>query len=117
MKYMFLIYQDVAVEQKMNHEEQMALFNEYVALDESLKEAGVSVLGSHALQPTSTATTVQLRGGKTLTSDGPFAETKEHLGGYYILDCENLDEAIKWAAKIPNAKDGSIEIRPVWTFE
>jgi len=69
------------------------------------------------LQPIATATSVRVRSGETLTTDGPFAETKEQLGGYYMLDCENLDEAIKWASKIPGAKDGTIEVRPIWEFE
>jgi len=60
---------------------------------------------------------VRVRNGKITTIDGPFAETKEQLGGYYMLNCENLDQAIEWAAKIPGAKDGSIEIRPIWEFE
>jgi hypothetical protein len=70
-----------------------------------------------ALMPTQTATTVRLRNGNTLTTDGPFAETKEQLGGFYLLKCKDLDEAVEFAAKVPAAKDGSIEIRPVMEFE
>ena len=66
------------------------------------------------LQPASAATTVRIRNGETLVTDGPFAETKEQLGGYYVLECENIDEALEYAAKIPAAEDGSIEVRPVW---
>jgi len=73
--------------------------------------------GSERLQPASTATTVRVRGGKTATTDGPFAETKEAVGGYYEIDVKNLDEAIAWAAKIPTAEYGSIEIRPIWEPE
>ena len=73
--------------------------------------------GGDALQPVATATTVRVRDGATETTDGPFAETKEQLGGFYILDCEDLDEAIEYAAKIPSAKFGSIEIRPIMVFE
>ena len=75
------------------------------------------MLGSNALQPVATATTVRVRGGKTETTDGPFAETKEQLGGYYLLDCKDLDQAIEYAARIPSAKNGSVEVRPVMQFE
>ncbi len=75
------------------------------------------VRGSNALQDISTATTVRVRNGKTETTDGPFAETKEQLGGYYLLDCKDLDEAIEYAAKIPSAKLGSIEVRPILKFD
>ena len=68
------------------------------------------------LQPTTAATTVRIRNGETLVTDGPFAETKEQLGGYYVLDCENIDEALAYAAKIPAAESGSIEVRPVWAM-
>jgi hypothetical protein len=70
-----------------------------------------------ALLPTSAATTVRVRDGETLTTDGPFAETKEQLGGFYLLDCPDLDDAIKWAARIPGARTGSVEIRPVMEFD
>jgi hypothetical protein len=73
--------------------------------------------GANALQPVATATTVRVRDGKTETTDGPFAETKEQLGGYYLLDCKDLDEAIEYAAKIPSARFGSIEIRPIMKFD
>ena len=68
----------------------------------------------NGLSPIADATTMRVREGRTLITDGPFAETHEQLGGYYVLDCQDLDEAIRWAAKIPSAKDGSIEIRPLW---
>jgi hypothetical protein len=84
----------------------------YAAFTNEVKEKKVYVTGE-ALQPTSTATTVRVRGGKTATTDGPFAETKEQLGGFYLLDCKNLDEAIEYAAKIPGASMGSVEIRPI----
>ena len=74
------------------------------------------MLHGEALEPSAVATTVRVQDSKVLTTDGPFAETKEQLGGYYILDCENLDEAIELAAKIPHAKKGSIEIRPVMNY-
>ena len=74
-------------------------------------------MAADALQPTTTATSVRVRDGKTITTDGPFAETKEQLGGYYLLDCKDLDEALEFAAKIPGAKIGSIEVRPVMVFD
>ena len=73
--------------------------------------------GGDALEPVSTATSVRVRGGKTVTTDGPFAETKEQLGGFYVVDAENLDEAIEWAAKIPTAEFGTIEVRPLMVFD
>jgi hypothetical protein len=88
------------------------VFGGYMTFTEEVKSAKV-MLGGEALQPCATATTVRVRDGKTLTTDGPFAETKEQLGGFYLLDCKDLDEAIRWAAKIPGATYGSIEIRPV----
>ena len=91
--------------------------NAYWAFGGELKAAEVPVAAGEALHPTSAATTVRVRNGQTLTSDGPFAETKEQLGGFYILDVDNLDEAIKWASKIPDAKGGSVEIRPLVVFE
>ncbi len=89
---------------------------EYMAFGES---AASVLTGGHALQPTSTATTVRVHGGKggdVVTSDGPFAETKEVLGGFYLLQCTDLDEALRWAAKIPGAWHGSVEVRPVVEF-
>ncbi len=88
----------------------------YGAFGEAAQAAGV-MLGGEGLQPTSTATTVRVRDGEALTTDGPFAETREQLGGYYLLDCKDLDEAIGWAAKIPGAQTGSIEVRPVMDYE
>ena len=73
------------------------------------------LLSNNGLSPTHSATTVRVRGGQTLTTDGPFAETHEQLGGYSVLDCPNLDEAIRWAAKIPYAQYGSVEVRPLWS--
>jgi hypothetical protein len=87
----------------------MGDYNAYTAM---LRERG-AYLAAEALQPVQTATSVRIRDDRTLTTDGPFAETKEALGGYYVLDCRDLDEAIAYAAKIPPARHGSIEIRPV----
>jgi hypothetical protein len=88
----------------------------YETFASEAEQRGMAPVG-HALQPVSTATTVQVRAGKVLTTDGPFAETKEQLGGYYILNCGNLDEAIEMATKIPGALTGSVEIRPIMVFE
>jgi hypothetical protein len=108
VRYMFLIF---------DQESEIAtrgvnLYPEYEAFGEEVTKAGVIRAGD-PLQPAGTATTVRVRGGKTATTDGPFAETKEQLGGYYILDCKDLDEAIAYAAKIPSARFGSIEVRPI----
>jgi hypothetical protein len=84
----------------------------YATFTEDIQKSGI-MKGGDALLPTSMASTVRVRDGKTLTTDGPFAETKEQLGGYYEFECKDLDEAIKWAAKIPGAADGSIELRPI----
>lgn len=108
MKYAFLIYEDEPV-----HED---LMEGYVAFNAEMEALGVMVAGE-ALQPTATATTVRVRGGAAAATDGPFAETKEQLGGFYILECRDLDEAIACAAKIPHATNGSVEVRPLVTFE
>jgi hypothetical protein len=114
MRYLLLIYQDEVARSQWSEQEQAAEYQEYFAFGAETEKRGVSA-GS-ALMPTNTATTVRVRNGKTLTTDGPFAETKEQLGGYYMLDCDNLDEAIEIAGKIPGARHGSIEIRPVMEF-
>jgi len=92
------------------------LIEQYNEFGEQAQAAGVMV-GGNALQPVSTATSVQLRNGKNVITDGPFAESKEQLGGYYLLECKDLDEAIEWAAKIPSARYGTIEVRPVIVFD
>jgi hypothetical protein len=112
MQYMILIYSDEKAQAGMSQEDMqqvMAAYGEYSA---ALAAAKVT-LGGAALHPISTASTVRVRNGKTATTDGPFAETKEQFGGYYIIDVPNLDEAIKWAARCPGAKNGSVEVRPV----
>ena len=115
MRYLCLIYSEEEAQAKMSQEEMGALFGGYEAFTEELQKAG-KMLAGEALQPTATATTVQVRTGKTLTTDGPFAETKEQLGGFYMIEAEDLDEAIAWAAKIPSAAIGSIEVRPIMEF-
>lgn len=111
MRYLLLIYQDEVAHSQWSEEKLAAEYQDYFAFGEQTEKRGV--LAGDALLPTNTATTVRVRNGKTLTTDGPFAETKEQLGGYYVLECNDLDEAIEIAAKIPGARDGSIEIRPV----
>ena len=88
------------------------MYGAYMAYNMELAGAGVLV-GAASLQPIATATTVRVKSGKPTTTDGPFAETKEQLGGYYIVNCANLDEALKWAAKCPGADGGSCEVRPL----
>jgi hypothetical protein len=116
MRYMALIYGDEVAYARKSQAELAAEYEAYTAFGVQAEKLGVKVEGE-ALHPTSSATTVRVRNGKTLTTDGPFAETKEQLGGYYIYDAKDLDEAIKIAAMIPGAKDGSIEIRPIVIFE
>ena len=89
----------------------------YMAFDQTIQEAGVATGLGEALQPSATATVVKMRDGKTLTTSGPFAETKEQLGGFYILDCTDIDQAIKYAAMIPGAKTGCVEIRPLMVLD
>lgn len=113
MRYLALIYNNEAAYSQWSQE---ALGAEYQAYNVFGTEQGKFLAGGDALQPINTATTVRVRDGKTLTTDGPFAETKEQLGGYYVLNCKDLDEAIEVAAKIPGATHGSIEIRPVMEF-
>jgi hypothetical protein len=114
VRYLALIYTDENV--VWSDEEQQEVMAAYLAFGEEGGKAGVLGDAGEALQPTSTATTVRVRNGETLTTDGPFAETKEQLGGFYLLQCDNLDQAIEWAAKIPGAKHGSIEVRPIMEF-
>ncbi len=112
MQYMLLIYGNETQWQRMSEAERGQIFQEYGAFTNGLRERGAYVDGA-PLQPTSTATTVRLRDGEQLVTDGPFAETKEQLGGYYIVEADSIDEAIEHAAKIPSARSGSIEVRPV----
>ena len=112
MQYLLLIYGDENGWETMSEEERGQIFQAYGTYTQELQDSGAMVAGD-ALQPTPTATTVRVRNEETLTTDGPFAETKEQLGGYYLLDCKDLDDALNWAARIPEAKTGSIEVRPV----
>ncbi|HSD24266.1 MAG TPA: YciI family protein [Solirubrobacterales bacterium] len=116
MKYAFTIYVDEAGREAASEEDRNAMAQAYGALTQEMQEKGV-LLAGEGLYPTPTATTVQVRNGERSVTDGPFAETKEQLGGFYVLDCKDLDEAIGWAAKIPGAQIGSVEIRPVMVFD
>ena len=112
MEYMLLIYGDEAAANAMTAEEGERMTGEYMAFTQELIDAG-ALAGGSALQGTDTATTVRSRNGATTTTDGPFAETKEVLGGYYIVECDDLDQAIAWAGKIPGARTGAVEVRPL----
>jgi hypothetical protein len=117
MRYLLLIYGDETRGMSMGEDQQKALLDEWMQYTEEIRGAGAAVAGD-ALQPTSTATTVT-RGddGAALVTDGPFAETREQLGGYYLLDVKDLDEAIEWARKCPGSRTGKIELRPINEFD
>ena len=115
MKYLCLIYDDEKKMATMSKDEGEAFMGEYFAFTEGIKKTG-HYLGGNALQPVNTATTLRNRAGKLSTTDGPFAETKEQLGGYYLIEARDLNDALQVAAKIPSAKTGSIEVRPIQEF-
>jgi hypothetical protein len=114
MQYALLIYTDETADANASKQEQDAVMAGYFAFGEQFKE---QLTGGEALVATNAATTVRVRDGKTLTTDGPFAETKEQLGGFYLVNASDLDEAIQIATNIPGVKYGSIEVRPVMVFE
>ena len=116
MKYLLLIYRSDEAYVKMTPEQRKALSGEYGAFTQSIVQSGHFKAGD-GLQPTTTATTVRVRDGKMLTTDGPFAETREQLGGYYLVEAKDLDTALAIAARIPGAKTGSIEVRPVMVYD
>ena len=115
MQYLLLIYDNEAKMKTATERDRNAMMAAYRDFTAGIMKSGNMKAGD-ALQPTSTATTVRVRDGKTLTTDGPFAETKEQLGGYYLIEAGNLDEAIKIAARIPSAAFGSIEVRPIMVY-
>lgn len=115
MRYLALIYDTEQDPSTIAPPAMEAVMGAYNRFTEAVRAAGVMLAGE-ALQPTSTATTVRVRNGQRLTTDGPFAETKEALGGFYLLECRDLDQAIEWAAQIPGAETGSIEVRPLVEF-
>ena len=112
MKYLCLIYDVESGWATMPKAEADAIMGEYRAFTESIQKSGHHV-GGNQLQPTSAATTVRVRNGKVSATDGPFAETKEQLGGYYMIEAKDLNDAIQVASRIPSAKVGSIEVRPI----
>ena len=116
MQYLLLIYESEALDKTRTPDEQASLLEEYLTLTEELKTQG-RMLGGEALQSVDTAKTVRIKDNKSVVTDGPFAETKEQLGGFYFIEAESLSEAEQIAAKIPAAKTGSIEIRPVIKYE
>ncbi|MEE9386272.1 MAG: YciI family protein [Nannocystaceae bacterium] len=116
MQYLLLIYSNEQSDAQVPEEKQRQVFGQWMAYSEELKATKAFVAGD-ALAPTATATSVRVRSGDRIVSDGPFAETKEQLGGYYMIDVENLDQAIEWAGKCPGALNGTIEIRPVMVFD
>ena len=112
MKYLCLIYDEEKKIHAMPKAETDAFMRDYFAFTEGIRKSG-HYLGGNPLQPVQTATTVRVRNGKVSTTDGPFAETKEQLGGYYLIEAKNLDDAIQVASRIPSAKLGSVEVRPI----
>src|SRR5207302_1613190 len=116
MQYLLLIYRNDAEYVKMGPAERKEMSAEYGAFTQSIIQSGHFKAGD-GLQPTTTATTVRVRDGKMLTTDGPFAETREQLGGYYLVEAKDLDTALGLAARIPGAKTGSIEVRPVMIYD
>jgi hypothetical protein len=116
MQYLLLIYQNEVEYAKIDPATSQKMMEEYGAFTQSIIRSGNFKAGDR-LRPTTTATTVRVRDGKTLTTDGPFAETREQLGGYYLIDAPDLDAALAIAARIPSARLGSIEVRPIWVYD
>jgi len=115
MRYLCLIYDEEKRQGSMSKTEGDAMMGEYYAFTEGIKKSG-HYLGGEALQPVGTATSVRVRNGKTSTTDGPFAETKEQLGGYYLIQAKDLNDAIQVASRIPSARMGTVEVRPIMEF-
>jgi hypothetical protein len=115
MQYLAIIYNDESFYANATPEEIGAIYQAHGELGEASRAAGVFV-GGEGLQPTATATTLRVRDGERMLTDGPYAETKEQLGGYYVFECKDLDDALNWAARIPEAKSGAVEVRPVMDY-
>src|SRR5215212_6528106 len=115
MKYMFTIYTDESRFRTLGPKEGAEMTASYSAFTESARAAGVLLAGD-GLQPTATATTIRVRDGERLLTDGPFAETKEQLAGYYVLELGSIDDALEWGARIPGAAHGAVEVRPVMVY-
>ena len=116
MRYLLSIFVDESTFAGATPEEREAMSSAYVDFTDAVEKAGV-LRGGDGLQPSATATTVRRREGELLLTDGPFAETREQLGGYYLLECGDLDEAVGWAGQIPGAQWGAVEVRPVLVYE
>jgi hypothetical protein len=115
MQYLLMIYANEAEHARIDEASGKKLYEEYGVFTQGIVQSGNFKAGDR-LRPVDTATTVRVRDGKTLTTDGPFAETREQLGGYYLIEAKDLDEALAIAAKIPSARYGSIEVRPIWVY-
>src|SRR5438105_11601585 len=115
MQYLLMIYQNEVEYAKNDAATSQKMLGEYQTFTQAIIQSGNFKAGDR-LQPTTTATTVRVRDGKTLTTDGPFAETREQLGGYYLVEAKDLDAALGIAARIPGARLGSIEVRPIWVY-
>jgi len=115
MQYMLLIYGDERAAESVPREQMTETINAYIAYTQALQNAKVLV-ASNRLRPTATATAVRIKDGQTNVLDGPFAETKEQLGGYFMIEAPDLDAALSWAARCPGTQYGAIEVRPVWTM-
>ncbi|MGF1467916.1 MAG: YciI family protein [Sandaracinaceae bacterium] len=115
MQYLLLIYESEDVRRSLGEAERGALFQEYVDVTEAFKQEGAFVAGD-ALQPVGTATSVRIRDGETMFTDGPFAETKEQLGGYYLVEARDLDHALSLAKRIPASRTGTVEVRPILEY-
>ncbi len=113
MRYLLIIAEDESVYETAPSDQLQTIGAEYAVFGEEMGKRGV-LEGGERLRPTTDATTVRVKNGDVVTTDGPFAETKEQVGGYYVVNCKDLDEAIEVAAKIPAARNGSIEVRPIW---
>ena len=116
MRYLCLIYDDESTIGAMSKGASDAFMQEYFSFTDAIRKSG-QYRGGEALQPVSTATTVRVRNGRTSTTDGPFAETKEQLGGFYLIEARDLNDAIQVAARIPSARMGSVEVRPIMEFD
>jgi hypothetical protein len=115
MTYLLMLYSDESGWDKMSEEAQGQAMGAYMGYTQALREAG-ALVGSNRLQPIATATTVKVQDGNTQVLDGPYADTKEQLGGYYLIQAADLDAAIAWAARCPGSGHGTIEVRPVWEY-
>jgi hypothetical protein len=115
MQYLLLIYANESIAAKVPQEQRQQMFGEWMTYTADMK-AGDAYVAGEALQPVSTATCVRVRNGERMITDGPFAETKEQLGGYYVVEAADLDGALEWAAKCPGARNGTIEVRPIMVF-